>query len=160
MVPATMTSSLLGSIRTLLELPGSNIRGRNGGMMAALLMTLWATMDVKNMAFKSAAQLFCSQELVSRNQGAFFTNKLCEEVNTRVDTLVQRRVQTEHVTPEMAAAVTRQAIVDDKEDPGFFQELGKIMKRALLPVVIGVMGTVGGMVVKAAAARLAGCSVM
>ena len=129
-------------------------------MMAALLMTLWATMDVEYMAFQFAAQLFCSQELVSRNQGAFFTNKLCEEVNTRVDTLVQRRVQTEHVTPEMAAAVTRQAIVDDKEDPGFFQELGKIMKRALLPVVIGVMGTVGGMAVKAAVERLAGCSVM
>ena len=100
------------------------------------------------------------QELISQNEGAYFTNELCADINSRVDELVQRRVQRDHVTPEMAAIVTRQAIVKDQEDPGFFQAIGGVIKDALLPVVVKFVGNVAGMAAKAAAARLATCSVM
>ena len=100
------------------------------------------------------------QELVSQNEGAYFTNELCADISSRVDELVQRRVQTEHVTPEVAAAVTRQAIVRDQEDPGFFQAIGKVVKDALVPVVVKFVSDVAGMAAKAAAERVAACSVM
>ena len=77
-----------------------------------------------------------------------------------MDELVQRRVQREHVTPEMAATVTRQAIVRDEEDPGFFQAIGRVIKDALVSVVGTFVSNVAGTAAKAAAARLTTCSVM
>ena len=77
-----------------------------------------------------------------------------------MDELVQRRVQREHVTPEMAATVTRQAIVRDREHPGFFQAIGRVTKNALVSAVGKFVGNVAGMAAKAAAARLTICSVM
>ena len=77
-----------------------------------------------------------------------------------MDELVQRRVQREHVTPEMAATDTRQAIVRDQEDPGFFQAIGRVTKDALVSVVGTFVGNVAGMAAEAIGARLAACSVM
>lgn len=45
-----MTSSLLGIITTLLDLPGGNVGGMDGCMMAVLLMTLWGTRNIENLA--------------------------------------------------------------------------------------------------------------
>ena len=100
------------------------------------------------------------QKLVSQNEGAYFTNELCADISSRVDELVQRRVQREHVTPEMAATVTRQAIVRDQEDPDFFQAIGKLIKFALVSVVVKLVGNVAGMAAEAIGVRLAACSVM
>ena len=52
MVLAIITTILLGFINTLVELPGGTAGGRDGCMMAALLITLWATMNTGNLAFK------------------------------------------------------------------------------------------------------------
>ena len=47
-----MTSFLLDFINTLLELPGGNVRGRDVCIMAALFMTLWATMSKRYLGLR------------------------------------------------------------------------------------------------------------
>ncbi|KAK7100161.1 GTPase IMAP family member 4-like isoform X2 [Littorina saxatilis] len=110
---------------------------------------------------RQARQLLAvMQELVAQNGGAYFTNKLCADVTTRVDDLVQKRVQKEHVTPEIAATHTREAIVKEEEDSSFFKALGQIIKLAVVPVVGKFVGGAAKLVADAGLARISNCSVM
>ena len=98
---------------------------------------------------------------MARNNNAYFTNPLCQRVNTDVETLVERRVQTHHMTHDEAADATRLAIVRDEEDPGFLRRLGQAVGEVLIPIASGFVGQVVGGVAKAAVpAILSRCSVM
>lgn len=53
MMPAQMTSWMLGFINTLLDLAGRSVGERDGCLMAPYLITLQATMKMGNLAFKT-----------------------------------------------------------------------------------------------------------
>lgn len=91
------------------------------------------------------------QDVVRRNNGEYFTNEM---VNQHINVSNQR---AQHLSNIMAVRETRQAIVEEKEEPGFFNTLENTAKSYILPVLSTVLG-VGASVSAGAVTKR--CSVM
>ncbi|XP_025083369.1 GTPase IMAP family member 4-like [Pomacea canaliculata] len=96
------------------------------------------------------------QDVVRRNNGEYFTNKMLAEYNKKVQSIIARRKRAQHLSDNEAVRETRQAIVEETEEPGFFSTLKDIAKNYILPILPTVLG-VG---ISIAGALTNKCSVM
>ncbi|PVD24002.1 hypothetical protein C0Q70_17279 [Pomacea canaliculata] len=90
------------------------------------------------------------QDVTRRNSGEYFTNEMFDHINVS-----NQRAQ--HPSNIAAVKETRQAIVEGKEEPGFFNTLKNTAKKYILPVLSTVLGVGVSVAVGAVAKR---CSVM
>ncbi|XP_025083368.1 GTPase IMAP family member 8-like [Pomacea canaliculata] len=97
------------------------------------------------------------QDVVRRNNREYFTNEMVDEYNRKVQSIIARRQRAHRLSDNQAVTETRQAIVDEEEDPGFFNTLKNIAKTYILPVLIKVAEVGLAVAVGAVAKR---CSVM
>ncbi|XP_025111436.1 GTPase IMAP family member 4-like [Pomacea canaliculata] len=97
------------------------------------------------------------QDVVRRNNREYFTNEMVDEYNRKVQSIIARRQRDHGLSDNQAVTETRQAIVDEKEDPGFFDTLKNIAKTYILPVLIKVAEVGLAVAVGAVVKR---CSVM
>lgn len=95
--------------------------------------------------------------MVRGNNGDHFTNEMIDEFNIRVQSIIARRQTAQHLSDNQAVRETRQAIVEETLDPGFFNTLKNIAKSYILPVLPIVLG-VGALVVTLVVTKR--CSVM
>nr|KAG5692886.1 hypothetical protein BaRGS_002321 [Batillaria attramentaria] len=73
-------------------------------------------------------------DLTEKNGGNYFTSGLTKEVGKLKEPLIEKRMKN-NSSREEAARETNLAIVQDKEDPGFFEKLKRVMGDAVLPAV-------------------------
>ncbi|XP_025111182.1 GTPase IMAP family member 4-like [Pomacea canaliculata] len=74
-------------------------------------------------------------DLVQRNHGRYFTNEMVDTYHQSVLAAILRRQRAGSMTRDEAVKDTRQAIVEEKEEPSFFETLKDIGTRFILPVV-------------------------
>lgn len=76
---------------------------------------------------------------MKENNGAFFTNEAIAKCNENVQRAAQKRQRAEGLSSEEAESKTMQAIATGTEGSEFFENLVKIIKVMVFPVIAAVV---------------------
>ncbi|XP_025110383.1 GTPase IMAP family member 4-like isoform X2 [Pomacea canaliculata] len=94
------------------------------------------------------------EDVVESNKKRFFTNNIVAKYDKEMEKTISRHQAERNLSTEEAVKETRQFVVEEKEEPGFFQTLTNVTKDYILPVVSNPL------VGKAATLVSSQCSVM
>ncbi|KAK7471885.1 hypothetical protein BaRGS_00035469 [Batillaria attramentaria] len=70
------------------------------------------------------------RDVANQNGGVYYTNNLCREIESGVESLVQRRMRTTNTSREQAELTIKQDIVEERVEPGFLNSVIGAVKGA------------------------------